>query len=110
MRNALVYRIVKQTLGNLVVHLFMRCCFCPWSIVPRDTQLPSGMLFITMFYTCLETELVYHGGGAVSYKKKCKIMYNHIKKYRDIHKNRVEEDLLCISSPDTTQFDVSFIQ
>ena len=29
-------------------------------------------------------------------------MYNPIKKYRDIHKNLVEEDLLYISSPDTT--------
>ena len=27
---------------------------------PCDTQLPFGMLFITMFYTCL---VVYHTGG-----------------------------------------------
>ena len=37
-------------------------------------------------------------------------MYSPTKKYRDIHKNLVEEDLLCISSPYTTKFDVSFIQ
>ena len=55
---------------------------------PCDTQLPSGMLFITMFYTCRETEVVYHGGGGgASYRKKCKVMYSPIKKYRDIHKN-----------------------
>ena len=75
---------------------------------PRDTQLPSGMLFITMFYTYLVMEVVYHGGA--SYKKMYKIMYNPIKKYRDIHKNLVEEDFLYISSPDTTEFDVSLIQ
>ena len=37
-------------------------------------------------------------------------MYNPLKKYRDIHTNVVEEDLLYISSIDTTKFDVSFIQ
>ena len=30
---------------------------------PRDTQLPFDMVFITMFYTCLVTEVVYRGGG-----------------------------------------------
>ena len=29
----------------------------------RDAQLPSDMLFITMFYTYLVTEDVYHRGG-----------------------------------------------
>ena len=114
MRNALVFRIhvVKHTLGNLVVHLFYEMLFLVNGVsFPRDTcaQRPSGMLFMTMFYTCLVTEVVYHGGTA-SYKKKCKIMLSHIKKYRDIHNNLVEEDLLYISSPDTTKFDVSFTQ
>ena len=50
---------------------------------PRDTQLPSGMLFITMFYTPLVKEVVYQvggGGRTASYKKKCKILYSPVKK------------------------------
>ena len=43
---------------------------------PRDTQLPFDMVFITMFYTRLVMEVVYHGGGggAASYKKKFKTL------------------------------------
>ena len=58
---------------------------------PRDTQLPFDMLFITIFYTCYVTEVVYHrGGGAASYKKKFKTLYSLIQKYKEKHKNLVE--------------------
>ena len=30
---------------------------------PGDTQLAFDMVFITMFYTCLVTEVVFHEGG-----------------------------------------------
>ena len=49
-------------------------------------------------------------GGTVSYKKKCKLIYSPVKKYRDIHKNLVEKDLLYIYSPDTNKIDVFFTQ
>ena len=29
---------------------------------PRDTQLPFDVLFITMFYTCIVTGVVYQRG------------------------------------------------
>ena len=64
MSKSLIFQIVKQILVNLVVHFFMRGGF--WSMehrpLPRDTQLPFDMLFITMFYTCRVTEVVYHRG------------------------------------------------
>ena len=37
-------------------------------------------------------------------------MYSPVKKYRDIHKNLVEEDLLYIYIPDTNKIDVFFTQ
>ena len=57
---------------------------------PRDTQLPFDMLFITMFYTCHVTEVVYHRGGTASYKKKFKTLYSLIQKYNDKQKNLIE--------------------
>ena len=54
--------LLLQIPVNLVVHLF-----CEKRILvngtlppPRDTELPFDMTFITMFYTCLVTEVVYH--------------------------------------------------
>ena len=63
MRKALLFQIVKHL--YLVVHLLYDKWF--WSMEhcpppPCDTQLPFDMLFITMFYTCLVTEVVYHRG------------------------------------------------
>ena len=83
--------IVKQILVNLVVHLFYerRCLVNGTSPPPRDTQLPFDMLFITMFYTCHVTEVVYHrggGGGTALYKKKFKTLYSLIQKYNEKHK------------------------
>ena len=56
---------------------------------PRDTQLPFDMLFITMFYTCHVTEVVYHRGGT-AYKKKFKTLYSLIQKYNEKHKSLFE--------------------
>ena len=33
------------------------------AVPPRDTHIPFDILFITMLYTCLVTEVVYHRGG-----------------------------------------------
>ena len=62
---SLLFQIVKQILVNLVVHLFYERRFLVngTSSPPRDTQLPFDMLFMTMFYTCHVTEVVYHRGG-----------------------------------------------
>ena len=57
---------------------------------PRDTQLPFGMIFIAMFYTCHVKEVVYHRGGTASYKKKFKTLYSILQKYNEKHKNLVE--------------------
>ena len=43
------------------------------AVSPCVTQLPFYMVFITMFYTCLVTEAVYHRGGTASYTKKFKL-------------------------------------
>ena len=40
---------------------------------PRDTQLPFDMVFITMFYTCLVTEVVYHRGEHHRIRKSIKL-------------------------------------
>ena len=37
---------------------------------PHDTQLPYDILFITMFYTCLVREVVYHRGEQHRKRKK----------------------------------------
>ena len=62
--------------------IFFLIWCCP---PPLDTQLPFDILFITMFYTCLVTEVMYHrgGGGAASYKKKLKSLYILSKKCPD---------------------------
>ena len=62
---------------------------------PRDTQIPFDMLFITMFYTCLVTGVVYHrgGGGAASYKKNFITLYSIIKKYHERHKKNSLEKI-----------------
>ena len=70
MIKALIFQIVKQILFNLVLHHFLcEADFGQLNIAPPplpcDTQLPFCMLFITMFYTCLVTEAVYHGGSIV---------------------------------------------
>ena len=51
---------------------------------PRDTQLPFDMLFITMFYTCHVTEVVYHRGEQLRIRKSLKI---YIVLYRNTMKN-----------------------
>ena len=75
MSKALIFQIVEQTLVNLVVHLFYERRFLVnWtSSPPRDTQLPFDMLYITMFYTYHETEVVYHGGGQLRIRQSLKL-------------------------------------
>ena len=51
---------------------------------PRDTQLPFDMLFITMFYTCHITEVVYHRGEQLRIRKSVKL---YIVFYRNTMKN-----------------------
>ena len=64
MIKALLFQIVKQILVNLWHSFLWEVVFGQWEHrSPCDTQLPFGMLFITMFYTCLVTEVVYNGGG-----------------------------------------------
>ena len=56
---------------------------------PRDTQLPFDMVFITMLYTCLETEVVYYRGGGRQHhiRKKFKTLYSLTKKCPGGHKS-----------------------
>ena len=89
----------------------MRCCF--WSMEYRPPPWYTTAFWYVIHYHVLH--LSCYGscvsrGKTASYKKKCKIVYSPIKKYRDIHKNLNEEDMLYISSPDTTKFDVTFAQ
>ena len=51
---------------------------------PRDTQLPFDMLFITMFYTCHGTEVVYHRGEQFRIRESLKL---YIALYRNTMKN-----------------------
>ena len=51
---------------------------------PRDTQLPFDMLFITMFYPCHVTEVVYHRGEQLRIRKSLKL---YIVFYRNTMKN-----------------------
>ena len=77
MSKAFPFQMVNQILVILVLHLFYEKRFLSMEhFSPRDTQLPSGMLlvFITMSYTCLFTDVVYHGGTAW-YKKKFKTLH-----------------------------------
>ena len=85
MSKSLLFQIVKQILVNLVVHLFYERRF--WSMehrIPRDTQLPSDMLFITMFYTCHVTEVLYHVEEQLRIRKSLKL---YIVLYRNTMKN-----------------------
>ena len=81
--------------------------------------VPPPLLNTTSFWYVIHYHVLHlscngscvsRGGGAASYKKKCKIVYSPIKKYPDIDKNLDEQDWLYISSPDTTKCDVSFTQ
>ena len=54
MSEDLLFQIVKQIPVNFVVQLFfMKTGFGQWNTVPYDTQLPSCVLSVTLFYTCL---------------------------------------------------------
>ena len=59
------------------MHLYTsdgRHAFFLYDAVPScDTQLPFDMGTITMFYTCLVTEVVYHGGGHHRIRKSLKL-------------------------------------
>ena len=50
---------------------------------PRDTQLPFDMLFITMFYTCHEKEVVYHREEQFRIRKSSKL-------YIDLNRNTMK--------------------
>ena len=85
MSKPLLFQIVKQILVNLVVHLFYeRRYLVNGTSSPRDTHLPFDMLFITMFYTCHVTEVVYHSGEQLRIRKSLKL---YIVLYRNTMKN-----------------------
>ena len=56
------------------------------AVPPRNTQLPFDILFITMFYTCLVTEVVVSQGEQHRIKHNW-ILYILSKKCPDAHKN-----------------------
>ena len=51
----------------------------PPSHLQSDTQLPFDILFITMFYMCLVTEVMYHRGEQHRIRKKLKSLYILVK-------------------------------
>ena len=59
---------------------------------PRDTQLPFDMLFITIFYTCHVTEVVYHMREQLRIRKSLKLyifLYRNAMKDIKISLNKV---------------------
>ena len=87
MSKSLLFQIVKQILVNLVIHHFYERRFLANGTSfppPRDTQLPFDMLFITIFYTCHVTEVVYHRGEQLRIRKNLKL---YIVFYRSTMKN-----------------------
>ena len=62
-----------------MLHLYLK-------IEIKDTQLPFDILFITMFDTCLVTEVMYHRGEQHHKRKKLKSLYILSKKCPDGHK------------------------